>query len=143
MKQKFLSALIIILLVLVVIFQCVNIKNIDEGKVQTTEEPTQQVDVTVTPTTTQPAATTTQPTTDAADNESTTVTDSAEKESDKPDSTKEIIDKYTLLVDKFKQQKPAYKKKEYQALPVEYHNFSSIINKALDIAAGYMQAFAA
>ena len=54
------------------------------------------------------------------------------------DEIKEIIDKYTFLVDKFKKEKPAYKKKEYQALPVEYHNFSSIINKVLDVAAGYM-----
>lgn len=68
----------------------------------------------------------------------TAVSDADGKESNKPESTKEIIDQYTLLVDKFKQQKPAYKKKEYQALPVEYHNFSSIINKALDLAAGYM-----
>lgn len=53
-------------------------------------------------------------------------------------STKEIIDKYTLLVDKFKQEKPAYKKKEYQALPEEYREFSSAINSVLSIAANYM-----
>ena len=144
MKQKFLSAMIIILLAAVVIAQCVGINNIEKNRNQPQEEESQQV-VTVTPPTaepqtTQPQTTTTQPVTDSApDNESTTaVTDPAEKESDMPESTKEIIDQYTLLVDKFKQQKPAYKKKEYQALPVEYHNFSSIINKVLDIAAGYM-----
>lgn len=53
-------------------------------------------------------------------------------------STKEIIDKYTLLVDKFKQEKPAYKKKEYQALPEENREFSSAINSVLGIAANYM-----
>lgn len=53
-------------------------------------------------------------------------------------STKEIIDKYTLLVDKFKQEKPAYKKKEYQALPEEYREFSSAINSVLSIASNYM-----
>ena len=53
-------------------------------------------------------------------------------------STKEIIDKYTFLVDKFKQEKPAYKKKEYQALPEEYREFSSAINSVLGIAANYM-----
>ena len=144
MKQKFLSAMIIIFLVAVVIAQCVGIKNIEDGRNQPQEEESQQVVTVVPPTvapqTTQPQITTTQPVTDSAsDEESTTaVTDPAEKESDKPESTKEIIDQYTLLVDKFKQQKPAYKKKEYQALPVEYHNFSSIINKVLDVAAGYM-----
>ena len=52
--------------------------------------------------------------------------------------TKDIIDKYTLLVDKFKQEKPAYKKKEYQALPEENREFSSAINSVLGIAANYM-----
>lgn len=142
MKQRILSVLLIIFLVGVVIFQCVSIKNIESSRNQTTTEETQDAAVTVTPQTTQPQTTlpqATQPTADVTDdNDTTTVADSAEKDSDKPESTKEIIDQYTLLVDKFKQQKPAYKKKEYQALPVEYHNFSSVINKALDLAAGYM-----
>ena len=143
MKQKVLSALIIVFLVGVVIAQCISIKNIEKNTEQPENEETQQVDVTVTPTTTLPQTTqpqTTQPVQDStAEAETTTaVSDADGKESNKPESTKEIIDQYTLLVDKFKQQKPAYKKKEYQALPVEYHNFSSIINKALDLAAGYM-----
>ncbi len=142
MKQKILSAMIIIFLVAVVVAQCVSIKNIEANRNQPREEVTEQVDVTVTPQTTEPQITqpqSTQPSVEVTpDNESTTVGDPAEKDSNKPESTKEIIDQYTLLVDKFKQQKPAYKKKEYQALPVEYHNFSSVINKALDIAAGYM-----
>ena len=141
MKQKFLSALIIVFLVGVVIFQCVSIKNIEANKDETTTEATQQVVVTVTPQTTVPQSTqpqVTEPVNEAEPEDDSTAADSAEKDSDKPESTKEIIDQYTLLVDKFKQQKPAYKKKEYQALPEEYHNFSSIINKVLDLAAGYM-----
>ena len=142
MKQKVLSALMIIFLVGVVIFQCVSIKNIEANRNQPEEEITEQVDVTVTPQTTQPQITqpqTTQPSADVpSDDNTTAVGDTAEKDSNKPESTKEIIDQYTLLVDKFKQQKPAYTKKEYQALPVEYHNFTSIINKFLDLAAGYM-----
>ena len=142
MKQKILSALIIIFLVAVVIFQCVSIKNIEANRAQTTTQDTQDVVVTVTPVTTQPQITqpqATQPSVEADSNDnSVTVQDPAENDSNKPESTKEIIDQYTLLVDKFKQQKPAYKKKEYQALPVEYHNFSSTINKALDFASGYM-----
>ncbi len=142
MKQKVLSALIIIFLVGVVIFQCVSIKNIEANKNQPTTEGSQQVNVTVTPPTTESQTTTqpqtTQPVTDSKSDEVTTTADSTEKESDKPESTKEIIDQYTLLVDKFKQQKPAYKKKEFQALPEEYHNFSDTINKALGLAAGYM-----
>lgn len=77
-----------------------------------------------------------------------TSVDSTEK-SDKPldttpdenaplKSTQEIIDKYTFLVDKFKKEKPAYKKKEYQALPEEYRNFSSAVNSVLGLAANYM-----
>lgn len=58
--------------------------------------------------------------------------------SDKPESVKEIIDQYTLLVDKFKQEKPAYTKKEFQALPEEYRNFGGPINTVLNIASGYM-----
>ena len=57
---------------------------------------------------------------------------------DKPESVKEIIDQYTLLVDKFKKEKPAYTKKEFQALPEEYRNFSDVINKFLGIASNYM-----
>lgn len=141
MKQKILSAAIIIFLVVVIIAQCISIKNIEVGRNQPEEESTQQVDVTVP--TTQPQVTTqpqaTQPTENVTQNNDVTAPSyPAEKESNKPESTKEIIDQYTLLVDKFKQQKPAYKKKEYQALPEEYHNFSSTINKALDLAAGYM-----
>ena len=52
--------------------------------------------------------------------------------------TKEIVDKYTLLVNKFKQEKPAYKKKEFQSLPEEFRNLGTAGNVVLDIAAGYM-----
>ena len=143
MKQKILSALIIFFLVAVVIAQCISIRNIEAGRSQPKEEATQQVDATVTtaqpPTKPTTQLQVTQPTEAVTENsgEATTVTPDV-KESNKPESTKEIIDQYTLLVDKFKQQKPAYKKKEYQALPAEYHNFSSTLNKALDLAAGYM-----
>ena len=142
MKQKFLSAMIIICLVVVVIAQCVGIKNIEANRTRSEEETEPLGGVVLCPTT--EAQTTTQPqvvqpTQDSTPKqEDTTVVNPDSKDSIKPESTKEIIDKYTLLVDKFKQQKPAYKKKEYQALPVEYHNFSSIINKVLDVAAGYM-----
>ena len=52
--------------------------------------------------------------------------------------TKEIIDKYTLLVNKFKKDKPAYKKKEFQSLPEEFRNLGTAGNLVLEIAAGYM-----
>lgn len=143
MKQKILSALIILFLVAVVVAQCISIRNIEASRNQPKEEVTQQVDATVTtvqpPTkpTTQPQVT--QPTEAVTENSDEATTETPDvKESNKPESTKEIIDQYTLLVDKFKQQKPAYKKKEYQALPAEYHNFSSTLNKALDLASGYM-----
>lgn len=56
----------------------------------------------------------------------------------KPQTTQEIIDKYTLLVDKYKQQKPAYKRKEFQALPEEYQNFGDGVNLILGLVSGYM-----
>ncbi len=55
-----------------------------------------------------------------------------------PTGNKEIIEQYTLLVNKFKQEKPAYKKKEFQSLPEEFHNLGTAGNVVLDIAAGYM-----
>lgn len=140
MKHKFLSALVIIFLLIVVVAQCVSIKNIESGRNQPIEdEMTQRVDVTV-PSATQSDQTTaqSQTTTQPVADSTTVLSDTVVKDSNKPESTKEIIDQYTLLVDKFKQQKPAYKKKEYQSLPEEYHNFGSVINKALYLAAGYM-----
>lgn len=56
----------------------------------------------------------------------------------KPQTTQEIIDKYTLLADKFKQQKPAYKRKEFQSLPEEYQKFGDAVNLILGLVSGYM-----
>lgn len=55
-----------------------------------------------------------------------------------PSSTEEIIDKYVMLVNKVKEEQPAYKKKEFQSLPEEYRNLGSIANTLLGLAAGYM-----
>ncbi|MBQ8029076.1 MAG: hypothetical protein IJ262_06690 [Clostridia bacterium] len=55
-----------------------------------------------------------------------------------PSTNEEIIKKYTELVDKFKIEKPAYKKKEFQALPEEYRNFGTAVNVILNLASGYM-----
>lgn len=74
----------------------------------------------------------TQPTTNVADTTEAPSADGVMTD------TKEIIDKYTLLVNKFKQSKPAYKKKEFQSLPEEFRNLGTAGNVVLDIAAGYM-----
>lgn len=55
-----------------------------------------------------------------------------------PTGAKEIIEQYTLLVNKFKQEKPAYKKKEFQELPEEFRNLGTAGNLVLDIASGYI-----
>ena len=73
-----------------------------------------------------------QPSTDAAD------TNTAPSADGVMTDTKEIIDKYTLLVNKFKQEKPAYKKKEFQSLPEEFRNLGTAGNVVLEIASGYM-----
>ena len=56
----------------------------------------------------------------------------------KPQTNEEIVKKYTELLNKMKQDQPAYTKKEYQALPEEYRNFSSVINKFLQFGEAYM-----
>ena len=55
-----------------------------------------------------------------------------------PTGNKEIIEQYTMLVNKFKQEKPAYKKKEYQELPEEFRNLGTAGNVVLEIASGYI-----
>lgn len=95
----------------------------------------------------QPVVTTTaapQPTTQSAVIESASqavqnVADSVETAlTGNPTGNKEIIEQYTLLVNKFKQEKPSYKKKEFQALPEEFRNLGTAGNLVLDIASGYM-----
>lgn len=95
----------------------------------------------------QPVATTTAPpqtTTQSAVIESASqaaqnIADSVETAiTGNPTGNKEIIEQYTLLVNKFKQEKPAYKKKEFQSLPEEYRNLGTAGNLVLEIASGYM-----
>ena len=101
--------------------QVVNNAPVTQAPVQNTE-----------PSTTAPQATQPQATAPSQENKE------EGSKTDKPESVKEIIDQYTLLVDKFKKEKPAYTKKEFQALPEEYRNFSDVINKFLGIASNYM-----
>lgn len=56
----------------------------------------------------------------------------------KPSTNEEIVKKYTELVNKMKQDQPGYTKKEYQALPEEYRNFSSAVNSLLKFGESYM-----
>lgn len=95
---------------------------------QTTTQPPVQ-------TTTQPPA---QDTTTAVQDTTSAPDSSAPSANGVLTDTKEIIDKYTLLVNKFKQEKPAYKKKEFQSLPEEFRDLGTAGNVVLDIAAGYM-----
>ena len=62
----------------------------------------------------------------------------AEKADGIPQTTEEIINKYTDVMNKFKTSGAGYQKKEYQALPEEYRNFSSAVNIVLKFAEGYM-----
>lgn len=88
---------------------------------------------TAAPQTTVPAVQTTAPAADSSATETTPSADSAN-----PSDTKAIIEQYTLLVNKFKQEKPAFKKKEFQSLPEEFRNLGTAGNLVLEIAAGYM-----
>lgn len=58
--------------------------------------------------------------------------------SDIPQTKQEIIQKYTDVMNKMKTSGVGYQKKEYQALPEEYRNFSSAVNVILKFAEGYM-----
>ncbi len=67
-----------------------------------------------------------------------TTTVAVTEEKKLPETTEEIIVKYSQLVNKFKEKKPAYKKKEFQFLPEEYREFGSAGNVLLNIASNYM-----
>ena len=145
MKERLVSGFTLGSLLVIIIAMCIYIGSIDERKAQLKAELTTTVATqTVCPTTaapyvpvTVPAVTTTlAPVTEAPVTETTAA--AAENENKKPESTKEIIDKYTQLVNDFKTKKPAYKKKEFQALPEEYRNFGSGVNVILNLASGYM-----
>ncbi len=88
--------------------------------------------------TTAAVATTVATQTTAAPAVQDTTAAAAPSDSANPTDTKSIIDQYTLLVNKFKQEKPAYKKKEFQSLPEEFRNLGTAGNLVLNIAAGYM-----
>ena len=57
---------------------------------------------------------------------------------DAPKTNEEIVKKYTELLNKMKQDQPGYTKKEFQALPEEYRNFSSAVNSLLKFGEAYM-----
>ncbi|MBQ3136476.1 MAG: hypothetical protein IJB74_03235 [Clostridia bacterium] len=147
MKEKLLSVFTIGGLLLIIVAMCVYIGGIDERKAQnvTTTAPLNVAPTVVDAPTASPAVPVTVPavtTTLPSVPESTTapaVTSAAvTQEKTKPESTKEIIDKYTQLVNDFKSKKPAYKKKEFQALPEEHREFGSAVNVLLGIASNYM-----
>lgn len=141
-KKSLLTPILAILVCVVVILALpfdVTVKV--DGELPVINQPAQQAAVQAAPA--QPQTTTaapekpsgtpdSQPTTDAADSNAAPSADGVMTD------TKQIIDKYTLLVNKFKQSKPAYKKKEFQALPEEFRNLGTAGNVVLDIASGYM-----
>lgn len=143
MKERLISVFTIGGLLTVIIALCIYIGGIDKKKIQTSV-PAPSAKITTLAPVTAPTSVTTAPvvtTTLPAVTEGTTaqtVTSEASDKKTKPESTKEIIDKYTQLVNDFKEKKPAFKKKEFQALPEEYRNFGSGVNLILDIASNYM-----
>ncbi len=145
MKERLISVFTIGGLLLIIIAMCVYIGGIDNRKAQdvtttlTPAEVTQSVAPTTAPavTVTVPTVTTTFPSVTEG-TAAPTVTAPAPEEKTMPESTKEIIDKYTQLVNDFKTKKPAYKKKEFQELPEEFRNFGTGVNVILNLASNYM-----
>lgn len=137
-KQSILTAVISILVSVIVILTVIGDVNVNvSGDIISVNSGAPAAPVTaptapVVAQTTAPAVQTTAPAADSSE-AATAPADSAN-----PTDTKAIIDQYTLLVNKFKQEKPAYKKKEFQALPEEFRNLGTAGNIVLDIAAGYM-----
>ncbi len=150
MKERLISVFTLGTLLLIIAVMCGYIAGIDNRRSQkvTTvlpfEESTDFVcnlpvkapDVSVT----EPVVTTTVPHVTAGTTAPVVTTAPAPMTEEKtmPESTEEIIDKYTQLVNDFKEKKPSYKKKEYQSLPEEYRKFPSSINILLNIASNYM-----
>ena len=147
-KKSFLTAALSVFVCLVVILALpfdISVKI--EGKLPAAKPVVQQTNPPAPETTTQAPQTTT-----AAPQQVATATTAAPQSQDAttapvtqaPSSnglmtdTKEIIDKYTLLVNKFKKEKPAYKKKEFQELPEEFRNLGTAGNLILNIASGYI-----
>ncbi len=64
--------------------------------------------------------------------------DAPSASADAPKTNEEIVKKYTEVLNKMKQDQPGYTKKEYQALPEEYRNFSSVVNSVLKFGEAYM-----
>lgn len=87
---------------------------------------------------TAPADTTAPNQTNDAEKPSDAKTDAPAASTDAPKTNEEIVKKYTELVNKMKQDQPGYSKKEYQALPEEYRNFSSAVNSLLKFGESYM-----
>lgn len=130
MKERLISGFTLGGLILLIIAMCVYISGIDDRKTQTvtTAAPTAQVTAPpVTAPITSPAVTTTLPTvvtegTTAAVNVTAPVsTAPAADEKTMPESTKEIIDKYTQLVNAFKE----------KSLPTKRRNFRHFLRSSV------------
>ena len=145
-RPKLLTALIIIAM-LAATFGLTNIKvTVDANVDYNGAAPAAQVDATVAPTTQQPATQApadTTPSAAPADGKTDAPADNktdapAASSTDAPKTNEEIAKKYTELLNKMKQDQPGYTKKEYQALPEEYRNFSSAVNSLLKFGESYM-----
>ncbi len=131
-KQSILTAVISIL-VIVIVFLTISSDitvNVDGNIIPANNGAT--TPPAVVNTTAAPVATT------APASQGTADTTAAPADSATASDTKAIIDQYTLLVNKFKQEKPSYKKKEFQELPEEFRNLGTAGNLILEIASGYI-----
>lgn len=134
-KQSIFTAVISILVSVIIILAITGDVSVSvNGAVNTGAAATAAPQAPAAPTTTNaPVLQATSPAADSQATEQTPATDSAT-----PSDAEAIIKQYTLLVNKFKQEKPAYKKKEYQELPEEFRNLGTAGNLVLNIASGYI-----
>lgn len=107
----------------------------------TTEATTVATTAAADPATTDAVATTAASTDAATPTESTTAasTEDQAASSALPSTKEEILKKYTDVLNQCKQQdKPSYRKTEYQEMPEEHRNFSGAANAVLNVASGMM-----
>lgn len=140
-SSVFTAATSIIICLVVILALPFDVKVNIEGDIPVINSAQQATQTVTQPPVTQPVVqqTTTQPPVQSAPEQTTTAApDASSPSTGVLTDTKEIIDKYTMLVNKFKKEKPAYKKKEFQSLPEEFRNLGTAGNLMLEIAAGYI-----
>lgn len=137
--------IVTVIVVLLLVFFAYRLTNLNIGVDATVDIQGDAVQInanteapTVAPTVAPTESTTVAPNNNGEQTEPSKTTDNPGTSSDAPKTNEEIVQKYTELLNKMKQDQPGYTKKEYQALPEEYRQFPSVVNSVLKFGEAYM-----